>query len=165
VGGKKVSVVGVLAPLLLWCAIGALLFNVYVVVVFRTGIVYTARDRDGALKREVSLSGAANSALLLGMIVGLQVAALAATFRAEGPVGYGRLYLFAYTLYLLLGLYDTAVIDYGVIVRWRPAFLRIPDEMNVASMRAHIRASTLVVPLIGLPLTAISAAVARLWLR
>jgi hypothetical protein len=155
-------VVDNVGPLLVWSLIGAALFSVYVVLVFRTGIVYTARHSDGTLKKRVSLSGLLNSGLLVGMIAGLQVAALLSTFRGAGDVPrYGRLYAFAYALYLVLGVYDTAVIDYLVIVKWRPGFLKLPDEMNADSMRRHILASIPVVLLAGLALTAVSALIAR----
>ena len=147
--------------LLFWGLVGCCLFNVYVILVFRTGIVYTARHKDGTLKKKASVSGIVNSLILLGCILGIQVASNyfgLASRRAE--VSFIGLYLLNYALYMLLLIYDTLVIDYLVIVKWRPKFLMIPEAMNAQSMRKHIIASIPVAPAIGLVLTALSTLIA-----
>ncbi len=65
----------ILSYLALWSAIGWALFSAYVVVVFRTGLVYTARKDEGTLKDEVPASGQLNMLALLVAIVGFQVLA------------------------------------------------------------------------------------------
>ena len=93
--------------LLFWGLIGCCLFNVYVVLVFRTGIVYTARHKDGTLKKKASVSGIANSLLLLGCIVGIQVASDyfgLASRRTE--ISFIGLYLLNYALYNDHGITD-----------------------------------------------------------
>jgi hypothetical protein len=61
---------------------------------------------------------------------------------------------------MILLIYDTLVIDYLVIVKWRPKFLLIPEAMNAQSMRQHILATIPVGPVIGLVLTALSTWIA-----
>lgn len=39
----------------IWSLIGALLFSVFVVFVFRSGVVYASRNRDGTLKKEMGI--------------------------------------------------------------------------------------------------------------
>jgi hypothetical protein len=43
--------------LLTWGVGGALLFSLFVAIVFRTGLVYTARQEDGTLKRNIPWRG------------------------------------------------------------------------------------------------------------
>ena len=51
------SISDVSAYLAVWSLIGAVLFSLFVLVVFRTGIVYTSRGEDGLLKEKIPLSG------------------------------------------------------------------------------------------------------------
>jgi hypothetical protein len=144
--------------LLVWSLIGIVLFNLYVILVFRTGIVYTTRKEDGTLKESPPLSGVLNSLLLLMLIVGLLLLSNwlgLHTGMVELP--FLQVFLLNYGLYFILFLYDTYAIDAYVIGHWRPSFLRIPEAMNAESMREHIRASWLVAPIIGLVLAGASA--------
>lgn len=44
--------INVISYLVVWGIIGAVLFSLFVIFVFRTGIVYNARNEDGLLKRK-----------------------------------------------------------------------------------------------------------------
>jgi hypothetical protein len=151
----------VFSYLLLWGLIGSGLLNLYVILVFRTGIVYTARHKDGTLKEKPSASGIANSLILLGCIVGVQVASNYFGLQSRGAEpSFIALALLNYALYIILVIYDSLVIDYLVIVKWRPDFLMIPEAMNAQSMRKHIIMTIPVAPVIGLVLTALSTWIA-----
>ncbi len=146
--------------LALWSIIGIAAFNVFVIVVFRTGIVWAARTRDGKLKKRIPWAGIFAMLSILGGIVGLQTAANYFGLASWGiPLSFGQLFLLNFGHYLILLAYDTFVIDYLVLSRWRPAFLLIPDEMNTESMREHIIASLPIGTIIGAVLTAISTAI------
>ena len=55
--------------LLTWSTTGFALFCVYVVFIFRTGLVYTTRKTDGTLKEKIPLSGVLNMlAFLCGIV-------------------------------------------------------------------------------------------------
>lgn len=143
--------------LLIWTLVGILAFNVYVVLVFRTGLVYSARQPDGTLKERIPLSGLVNMALLLVLIIGLQMAANGVGLARRGlALSWNGLYLLNLAHYLLLFLYDTLVIDWLVIGVWRPDFLRLPEAMGRESMSIHLRSSLVVGPLAGLVLCALS---------
>lgn len=58
-----------------WSAIGCAIFSVFVVVVFRTGIVFAARQEDGTLKKRIPLRGRLAMLTIPLGIVGLQVVA------------------------------------------------------------------------------------------
>ena len=153
-----------LVHLLIWSLVGIVVFNLYIVVVFRTGIVYTSREQDGTLKQRLPLSGVLSS---LSILVGIIAVQLASSFSLlsslTDPVSFWVLLALNYALFLVLFLYDTLVIDFFVIGRWRPAILNLPDEMDAGSMAEHIRASMVVAPLIGLVLSLVSTLVTRVW--
>ena len=47
----------ILSFMLFWGAIGCGLFFLLVIVLFRTGVVYKARNKDGSLKDKIPLTG------------------------------------------------------------------------------------------------------------
>jgi len=135
--------------IIFWAIIGIVIFNLYVVFVFRTGLVYTARKPDGTLKERVPASGMAVSVSLLLISIGLLL-----LFDYFVLVPYAssltifHIFLLNFLLYLLIFFYDTYVIDYWVIGKWRPKFMHIPEEMNADSMHLHIVESTKKGPII-----------------
>jgi hypothetical protein len=152
--------------LALWSAIGWALFSAYVVIVFRTGLVYTARKDDGTMKEQMPPSGQLNMMALLVAIVGFQVAA---NYLGIASKGYGISFLSLLLLnlshYLILFLYDTVFIDGFVLAVWRPEFLQIPDAMGRESMMRHIVRSLPIGLVAGVALSAFSTAISySLWL-
>ena len=143
-----------------WSAIGCAVFCAYVVVVFRTGIVYTARKKDGTLKKRIPLSGYLNMLILLLGIVSLQVVAnYLGLVRKAIEIGFLSLFLLNFGHYLILFVFDTVVIDGLVLSVWRPGFLRLPDAIGSESMKKHILLSIPVGVVAGICLTAVSTAV------
>ena len=54
----------ILLHLLIWSLVGFLVFNLYVVVAFRTGLVYTTRKDDGTLKEIIPLIGVVSTLIV-----------------------------------------------------------------------------------------------------
>ena len=156
----------ILSYLALWSAIGCALFSAYVVVMFRTGLAYTARNDDGTLKEQVPYSGQLNMLMLLVAIVGFQVGA---NYLGIASKGYGLSFLSLYLLnlvhYLVLFVFDTVFIDGVVLALWRPAFLQLPEAMGRESMTRHMVKSLLIGLVAGIALSAFSTAISSsLWL-
>ena len=147
----------ILAYLGVWSTIGCIAFSLYVIVVFRTGAVFTARKADGTLKERVPLSGYLNMAFFLVLIVGFQVIANIFGIARRGyDISLFFLFLLNYGHYLVLFLFDTVVIDGLVLAVWRPQFLHLPDAMDGASLKEHILKSLPVGIAAGIVLTALS---------
>ena len=150
----------VLDYLALWSAIGFALFGAYVVVVFRTGLVYTARNDDGTLREHLPASGQVNMLILLVAIVGFQVLANYLGIAREGHrVSFLSLYLLNLAHYLVLFLFDTLIIDGLVLAVWRPSFLQLPEAMGRESMKGHMLRSIPVGLVAGIALSAFSTAI------
>ena len=157
----------VLGYLLIWGLIGCVLFFLLVVVLFRTGVVYTARKKDGTLKEEIALQGK-----LALLIVPVSYFSFQLTSNYFGLVGQGimlnfwNLFLLNFGVYLILFLFDTFFIDGYVLAYWRPPFLNLPGEMGKESMKKHILISIPIGLLIGAVLTIISSAISYfLWMN
>jgi hypothetical protein len=149
----------------IWSAVGCIAFSLYVIVVFRTGIFFTARKEDGTLKERIPLSGYFNMLLILVIIVGFQVIANTVGIDRRGyAIGLLPLFLLNYGHYLVLFLFDTVVIDGLVLGVWRPQFLRLPEAMRGATMKEHILKSIPVGIAAGIVLTALSTTISFLML-
>lgn len=61
--------------LVTWGIIGAVFFSIFVIFVFRTGVVYTARNEDGLLKEEIPFRGYLTSGIFVLCIIGFLVLA------------------------------------------------------------------------------------------
>lgn len=153
--------------LLTWGIIGCGFFFLQVVIFFRTGLVYTARKKDGTLKSEIPLSGK-----LAMLIVPISYIVFQVTSNYFGLVRQGfifnfwNLFLLNYGVYLILFIFDTLFIDGFVLPIWRPATLQLPDEMNKESMKEHILISIPIGLLIGAILTFISTTTSYfLWIK
>ena len=114
----------VLSYLLLWGLIGCALFFILVVVLFRTGSVYSARKLDGTLKDVIPLSGKLAMLILPISYLVFQVLSNYIGLVQQGTtLNYGQLFTLNYGIYLILFLFDTFFIDGFVLAIWRPAFL------------------------------------------
>lgn len=144
---------GISGFLLIWSLAGAAAFNLYVLFVFRSGLVYAARKTDGTLKEKVPFKGIASMLGFLVLLVGFLVAAnLFSLSKHKAGITFGVLFILDLALYWIWFLYDTLVIDWLVLGKWRPKFLKIPDAMGKESMAEHIRKSLLVGILSGIAL-------------
>ena len=127
---------------LVWSVVGCSIFNVFVIIVFRSGIVWEARDKGGTLKRDIPLRGYLTMLVIPFGIIALQVMSNILSLRRVGiSLEFMRLWLLNFGYYLILLVYDTLVIDYFVLLIWRPNFLAIPEDLNQGSMKKHFYAS------------------------
>lgn len=154
------SVKDALAYLAVWSLIGALLFSLFVVFVFRSGVVYASRKKDGTLKEEMPLRGyVAMFSTLLAIVGFLVTANYLGLARKHVSVGFGTLFVLNLTLYLILFVFDTVFIDGFVLGYWRPGFLHLSEDMGRESMKEHITRSIPVGILFGLLIAGLSTAI------
>jgi hypothetical protein len=156
-----------LSYLLFWGLIGCVLFFILVVVLFRTGLVYTARKPDGTLKESIPLTGKLVMLIIpISYFVFQVLSNYFGLVRQFVSLNFLQLFALNYGVYLILFLFDTFFIDGFVITIWRPAFLHLPDEMGKESMKKHILISIPVGLAIGAILTIISTSTSyRLWMN
>lgn len=146
--------------LLLWTLIGAFVFSIIVIYLFRSGRVYDARNEEGHLKEKMPLKGLLTMLAFLALIVGfITLTNYLSLVRNGIDLKFWPLFGLNLALIMILIIYDTLVIDWWVIGFWRPAFLQLPETMDKGQMKEHIRRSFVVAPLFGLLLAALSAAV------
>ena len=131
-----------LSYLLIWGLIGCTLFFILVVILFRSGVVFTARKQDGTLKDEIPLSGKLWMLIIpLCLSLFLLLTNNISFIQHDLTLDFWQIFTLNYGLYLILLLFDTLFIDGFTLALWRPGFLKIPDEMGRESMRKHILVS------------------------
>ena len=157
----------VLGYLVLWGSLGVVIFSLFVVVAFRTGLVYTARKADGTLKKRIPWTGVLAMMIVPLGLVGLHLLSNYFGIILKGiPIHFWSLFLLNYAVYAIIFIYDTLVIDGFVLSVWRPKALRLPDSLGKTSMRKHILISLPVGFLAGAILTMLSTGlVSMLWIH
>ena len=147
----------IIINLLIWFLIGAFLLNLIVFLVYTTGMVHTAREKDGTLKKKMSLKGLlAMLGMLLLILLFIQGFDYT-TFRNVDPLRFSDILIANTILILLLVFYDSFFIDLFVLGKWRPGFLNIPEELTLESMKQHVKKQFTLGWLIVVPLILLSA--------
>ncbi len=144
----------IITNLILWSLIGIFIFNLFVIIVFRTGFVWKSRNKKGLLKKKQSLLGYLSMLILPIGIISIQL--LFSYFSFNSTFSFTKIFLLNYLLYAILFVYDTFVIDYITLSLWKPKFLKIPKNLNSKSMNKHILISIPFGAIIGLIITLIS---------
>lgn len=155
------SISQILTYLSIWSITGCVLFSIYVIIAFHSGLVYTARKQDGTLKQRIPISGILASGSLLAGIIVFQIAAnrFGLTKTQTDNLRFTGLYLLNFVHYVFLFIFDTLIIDGLVLSIWRPAFLNLPDSLSKESMSRHILFSIPVGLIAGALLSAASSAI------
>jgi len=143
----------------IWFLIGTCLLNIMTLYVFLTGIVYKSRKKDGTLKKKMSIKGFLSFFIMLILILIFFLAFDYFVFRDMGQIKYIWVLSVNLVLLLLLDLYDAYVIDFLVLTKWKPGFLKLSEELTPDSMRFHIKKQFTVGWSIKLPLILLSSAV------
>ena len=141
----------------IWFLIGALLLNIVVLAVFRTGVVYKSRKQDGTLKKKMSVKGILSFFVMLILILIFFLVSDYFIFRDIRQIKYIWILSVNLALLLLLDFYDAFIIDLFVLAKWRPGFLKLRKELTSDSMKLHVKKQLTAGWFIKLPLILISS--------
>jgi hypothetical protein len=147
----------VLGSMLLWGSLGSLLFTANLLLMKAWGVTDAARDSEGKFKR-LSVKSFIGFSSMLVLMVGFPALGATATLGGD-TLSFWSAWGVAYGIYFIVNLYDFVVLDYLVIVRWHPAFLRLPDTDYYTTTRPHAEGFARGT-VIGLPATLASASLA-----
>jgi len=142
----------------IWFLIGAFLLNIVVLIVFRTGVVYKSRKKDGTLKKKIPFAGVLSFLIMLIIMLTFFIVFDFFIFRNTNQIKYIWVLLINLLLMLLLDFYDAFVIDILVLTKWRPGFLRLGKELTSGSMKFHVKQQLTAGWFIKFPLILLSSA-------
>lgn len=120
--------------------IGSLAFTLFVLLMSVTGIASEMRDKEGNFKKNL------NSKALFGRItfVGFLLSLLYlgnfyfANSLSDNPTFF-QFCLNSFGIFLTVHIFDLIILDYLIIVKWHPAFLKLPNTQYYKTITPHIR--------------------------
>lgn len=120
--------------------IGCLLFTAFILLMAKTGIASAMRDEEGNFKKQRNLKTLLGVSLFILYLFGLLfVGNLYFIEAAEKPPGFLLLWINSFGIFFIVHLYDLIIIDYFIIVRWHPEFLKLPDTNYYRSFQPHVK--------------------------
>lgn len=128
-----------LACILKFGLVGCLVFTGFVVIMSKTGIAAAMRDENGTFRKNLNwkmLTGALAFILFLLSLL-LTGSYCLAQSTAQTP-GFVQFFGTVFGVFMVVHLYDLLVLDYIIVVRWHPAFLKLPDTEYYTSFTPHL---------------------------
>lgn len=147
-----------LTSILISGATGSILFTVFLVMMARSGIAAEIRDEEGQFKK---ISGKkAWFGLVFFVLFLLSVLTGGNLLYEELSVGapaYIARVSQAFGVFFFIHAYDLFIIDYLIVVKWHPQFLKLPDTPYYTTVKPHLDGFIRGIP-IGIVFSAIAAA-------
>ena len=118
--------------------VGIIVFTLLLVLMSKTGLASAVRDNNGKFKKELNWKSILAVLVSLTVMFGLLYVgnmSLANTL-SESP-GFLKLFLNSFCIFLVIHIYDLVVLDYLIIVKWHPKFLKLPNTDYYTTMKPH----------------------------
>ena len=146
----------IIKSMLFWFFAGIMLLNATVYLVYKTGIVYKSRNKNGLMKKDMPITGSVVTAVFMIMILAFFVLFDYLSLHSF-KMGFLQVAAANLVLTLLLSLYDALFIDIFVLAIWKPGFLDIPKEVTMESMKTHVKKQFTLGWVFKIPIVLISA--------
>ena len=161
------SIQEILRTLGLWTLIGAVVFSITVIFLFRSNLVYAARTESGHFKEKMPIQGYLTTGSFLALIIGFLVMGnYFSIVRPQFQPSFWGIFGLNLGVMLLLVVYDSVVIDWVVIGTWRPPFLNLPPAMDREQMKVHLKRTLVASPIFSIALAGIaSLCTYLLWIK
>lgn len=127
---------------------GCLAFTFFVLFMAFTGIASEMRDEEGNFKKKLNMKTAFGATLFVSFLFGLMyVGNLYYIESAAESPGLLLLWTNSFGIFFVLNLYDLLILDYLIVVKWHPKFLKLPDTNYYTSFKPHLLGFLKAVPL------------------
>ena len=143
--------------------LGCILFTIFLLIMSYSGIASAIRDENGNFKKDLNfksvLGGLLFSFFLLGILV---LANINYSYTLPNTHGFIELLINSFGVFLVIHIYDLLILDYLIVVKWHPKFLKLPNTDYYTTITPHIKGF-----LKGLPLGIIAsvlASIITLWI-
>ena len=119
--------------------IGCIIFSILIVIVGYTGMAAETRDEEGHFKKKLTWKSLLGFTLFIAFFIGLLYGGNINLIHKLGNTPeFWLLCLNAFGIFLVVDLYDLIVLDYLIIVKWHPKFLKLPDTDYYNIMKPHL---------------------------
>ncbi len=128
--------------------IGCLVFTAFILFMAYSGIASEMRDEEGNFKKKRNLKSVLGAILFVFFLFGLLYAGNRCFIASvDEPPGLLLLWINSFGIFLIIHLYDLIIIDYLVVIKWHPKFLKLPDTYYYRSFRPHFKGFVRGIPL------------------
>ena len=120
--------------------IGSLIFTVFIAIIAYTGLAEETRDKEGKFKKKLTWKSVMAFILFVSFLLGLLYAGNTRLINSfeENP-GLLLLWINSFGIFFVVNLFDLIVLDYLIIVKWHPKFLKLPDTEYYRTVEPHMK--------------------------
>ncbi len=139
--------------------IGSLVFMCFILFMSVTGIASEMRDEEGNFRKNFNWKTLIGGIAFISFLFSLLYIGNAyyITSLHEKP-DFFQLWLNSFGIFLVVHLYDLIILDYLVIVKWHPKFLKLPETDYYRTLAPHVKGFFR-----GIPIGVIASLVASLF--
>jgi hypothetical protein len=104
-----------------------------------SGLASEMRDENGNFKKKLTLKTSIGALLFILFIMGILLLGNLYFIKSSiTPPGLLLLWINSFEIFFILHVFDLLIIDYLIIVKWHPKFLKLPDTNYYTSLRPHL---------------------------
>ena len=125
--------------IIIYGAIGCFIFTVFLILIAYSGIYKFIRHDDGQFKSKLTWQAVASlTTFLIFLTTLLYLGNIRLLTTTESDPGFYILWANASGIFLVIHLYDLVIIDYLIVVKWHPGFLKMPDTEYYTTFKPHL---------------------------
>ena len=138
--------------------VGCIIFTVFLLFMAYSGIASAMRDEEGNFKKDLNFKSTLGAIMFVGFLLGILLAANIYYIQSQtSSPTFIQLWCNSLGVFFVIHIYDLLVLDYLVVVKWHPRFLKLPNTSYYKTMRPHIKGF-----LKGIPIGVIASLIASL---
>jgi hypothetical protein len=121
--------------------LSSLVFTGLLFVQYFLGSERSVRDEEGNFdRRRGGPLALVMLLLMLSLIMGIPVIASSAVLTTMGePLAFATYFAIGYGIFFFVNLWDLVIIDYILVVRFRPRAIKVPDTAYYNTMKPHVQ--------------------------
>lgn len=128
--------------------VGCVVFTLFILFMSYSGIASEMRDEAGNFKKTRSLKAIFGLIFFASILFGLlYVGNLSLIKSASENPAFILLWINSFGIFFVIHLYDLIFLDYLIIVKWHPKFLKLPDTDYYKSFKPHLQGFVKGIPL------------------
>ncbi len=120
-------------------AFGSAVFTILLFAIAFTGIADAIRNEEGKFIKKLNYKSVAGFSLFITFLFGLLLwgnARLENMLDAE--LNLYVLWLNSFGIFMVIHLYDLLIIDYLIVIKWRPKFFNLPETAYYTQFKPHV---------------------------
>lgn len=133
-------VIEIITNILIVGGIGSLIFTFFIALIAYSGLAEEVRNEEGKFKKKTTWKSIIAFMLFLSFLLGLLYAGNTRLINSfEESPELLLLWINSFGIFFVVNLFDFIVLDYLIIVKWHPKFLKLPDTEYYRSVRPHMK--------------------------